>query len=223
MLGTGSIEKYLKNNDLYDTQLVDLAFSHKSAGKSHYEKLEFLGDSVLGLVISEYLYSETDGHDVGTLSKTKGYLVSKEVLYIIGRQNSLIKHMKHGSTLKVKEFKNNKKIVSDVVESLIGAVYLIKGYAETKQFILEMYGSILKNVNSKKNFGDYKSELQIRVLDKHPNVLPQYAVTKTEGEEHSKTFYVEVSVSGLICGKGKGKTIKEAEQQAAKSAIPKIK
>lgn len=223
IFGPGPIERYLKKNGLLETEEVKLALSHKSAGKSHYENLEFLGDAVLGLVISNYLYRNSKDTDVGTLSRTKGYLVSKEVLYRIGSKNELARHMKHGTTLKVKEVKNNKKIISDVVESLTGAVYILKGYAEAEKFILDIYGGILKETRSKKHFGDFKSELQIRVLDRHSNVLPVYSVVKTEGQEHSKVFHVEVSVNGAPAGKGKGKTIKEAEQQAAKIALAKFK
>jgi len=218
----GYIERYLRRAKLLKKKEVIEALTHKSAEGKHYERLEFLGDSVIGLVVSEYLYNEFPELDVGTISKIKGYLVSKEVLYKIGKENNVLKRLIAGSALRKKDLKSNKKIISDVIESIIGSIYLIKGYKEAKKIIIEMYNKELKIIKFKKNFGDYKSDLQVKLLAMY-NILPEYNVTRTEGKEHKKIFYVDVVLNGGIIGKGRGKTIKEAEQMAAKQAVKKIK
>jgi ribonuclease-3 len=126
-----------------------------------------------------------------------------------------------GSALKLKDVENNKKIISDVVESIIGAIYLLKGFAEARKFVLRIFEPDLEDVKSRKDFGDYKSELQIKVLGE-TGVLPEYRVSRTEGKEHNKMFYVDVILNAGIAGSGRGKTIKEAEQMAAQQAIENL-
>lgn len=216
-------EVFLKKYRMENNPLIKEALTHKSASPSgHYEKLEFLGDSVLGLVISTELYGRSKGSHVGDLSRIKSYLVSKEVLYSIGKKNGIIKKAVLGRGLDRDEAGRNKKIVSDVVESVMGAVYLLKGYETVRQFILGIYSEELKKAWKKRALGDYKSELQIAVQGKGFQ-LPEYKMTKTTGAEHKKTFHTGVYINGKICGAGKGKTIKEAEQKAAKLALKKIK
>ncbi|HRU38902.1 MAG TPA: ribonuclease III [Candidatus Goldiibacteriota bacterium] len=215
------IENYLKKSGIMDSDSVKEALTHKSADSRHYEKLEFLGDSVLGLVVSEYLYKSILDADVGELARIKGYLVSRDALFNIGKKNNASKLLKSGSTLKPGEIKNNKKIMSDIVESVIGAIYLTEGFESARNFILEIYKDEFRLVSKKKDFGDYKSGLQMKTLAMH-NILPEYRVVKTEGKEHRKIFHVEVMLKGLVIGKGRGMTIKEAEQMAAKKGLEKI-
>jgi len=107
------------------------------------------------------------------------------------------------------------------VESVIGAIYLTEGFESARNFILEIYKDEFRLVSKKKDFGDYKSGLQMKTLAMH-NILPEYRVVKTEGKEHRKIFHVEVMLKGLVIGKGRGMTIKEAEQMAAKKGLEKI-
>ncbi len=171
--------------------------------------------------MSEFLYREVKGTDVGDIAKLKGYLVSKEVLFKIGTLNGIAAKMHLGSALKLKDVENNKKIISDVVESIIGAIYLLKGFGEARKFVLAIFEPDFEDVKSRKDFGDYKSELQIKVLGE-TGVLPEYRVVRTEGKEHSKVFYVDVILKADLAGQGSGKTIKEAEQMAARQAIEKL-
>ncbi len=223
MAGKTFAERFLKKNGIDNNALVKEALTHKSASPSgHYEKLEFLGDAVLGLVISAALYERSKGPGVGDLSRIKSYLVSKEALYNIGRENGIIKKTELGRGFDRREAGRNKKIVSDVVESVTGAVYLLKGFETAREFVLGIYSKELKTAGKKRDLGDYKSELQIIVQGKSLP-LPEYKMTKTTGEEHKKVFHTAVYIKGKIYGAGKGKTIKEAEQEAAKRAVKKIK
>jgi len=218
------IEEYIKKNGLAQSPYIKEAFTHKSAGGRDYERLEFLGDSVLGLCVTDFLLANHGGKEVGEFSKLKSYLVSKDVLFRIGEKNEIIKRIVTGGTLTRKDIKGNKKIISDVVESFIGAVYLAHGFERTKEFVNKLYKNEFSRLRSRKDFGDYKSELQMKALSVSGR-LPEYRVVRSEGAEHAKTFHVEVKYNGNILGKGKGKTIKEAEQLAAKKALksPKLK
>ncbi|MCX7697978.1 MAG: ribonuclease III [Candidatus Goldbacteria bacterium] len=215
------IEEYLKKNLIYDSSEVKRALTHSSYDINNYEKLEFLGDAVLGLVINEFIYEKMKEMKVGELAKIKSYLVSREVLFRIGTKYNIIKLLKTGQALKKKEIKKNKKIISDVMEAIVGAVYIKLGLQKVKEFIFEIYKDELKNLNKKKDFDDYKSKLQIKFLENY-GVLPEYSLIKTEGEEHKKIFYVNVKMNNKVMGKGKGMTIKEAEQMAAKDCLKKL-
>ncbi|MCX8092766.1 MAG: ribonuclease III [Candidatus Goldbacteria bacterium] len=220
-MGKKYIEEYLKKNLIYDSNEVQRALTHSSYDIQNYEQLEFLGDAVLGLVINEFLYERMKETKVGELAKIKSYLVSREVLFRIGTKYNIINLLKTGQALKRKEIKNNKKIISDVMEAIVGAVYIKLGLQEVKNFILEIYKYELKNLKKKKDFDDYKSKLQIKFLENY-GILPEYALIKTEGEEHKKIFYVNVKMNNKVMGKGKGMTIKEAEQMAAKDCLKKL-
>lgn len=217
-----SIENFLKEYNLLNSYEVQLAFSHKSLGEKNYEKLEFLGDAVLNLFIVNYLIKNNIEYEIGELAKIKSYLVSKEVLYKIGEKNSISNFIKYGPTLTKKEIVKNKRIVSDVVEAIIGAIYTNLGFNKTEKLIFELYKDELKSIKRKISFNDYKSELQ-NIANKNFKNLPEYRLIKTEGMEHKKIFFVDVFLDNKKYGSGKGKTIKEAEQEAAKVALKKIK
>ncbi len=212
------LENYLKKNKLFSTDEIRHALTHKSINMENYEKLEFLGDSILNLIISEFLYKNRPEFDVGELAKIKSYLVSKEVLFKLGRNNNVINYLKFSKALSKKEVGNNKKIISDAVESLLGALYMTKGFDTTREIILNIFEKELKLVKEKGYSGDYKSELQMKTLGAFSQ-LPEYSVVKTEGEEHRKIFYVNVSLKGKVIGHGKGKSIKDAEKIAAGEAL----
>ncbi|MBP7792259.1 MAG: ribonuclease III [Candidatus Goldbacteria bacterium] len=216
------IENYLKKNLIFDSDEVQQALTHSSYDVKNYEQMEFLGDAVLGLVIGEFLYEKMKDVKVGEIAKMKSYLVSRDVLFRIGTKCGVINLIKTGQALQKREIKNNKKIICDVMEAIIGAVYIKTGLEKVKKFILDIYKDELKNSKTRKNFNDYKSNLQIKSLD-ICGVLPEYLVLKTEGQEHRRTFYVQVTVNKNFEGRGKGKTIKEAEQMAAKDCLKKIK
>lgn len=216
------IEKFLKENNLSEKKEIQIAFSHISADeKNNYEKFEFIGDAVLNLCIINYIFRNLQETDIGELSRIKSYLVSKEILFRIGNENGIYRYIKYGKALTKGEIKNNKRIISDVVEALIGAIYTVVDYNKTEKFILDLYNSYLKNIKDN-DFLDFKSKLQMIVNKNFINILPEYKVVKTKGKEHKKVFFVEVSINNKKYGQGKGYTIKEAEQKAAKVAIKNL-
>lgn len=222
ILISNKLENFLKENKLLDRPEIQTAFSHISLGDKNYEKFEFIGDAVLSLCIINYLFKNFPDYETGKLAMIKSYLVSKEILFKIGMENKIYKYIKYGNTLTINDIKKNKRIISDVVESLIGAIYIILGYIESEKFILSLYKKYLNDIKNKKDFEDYKSKLQIIVNRNFKNVLPEYKLVKTSGKEHRKIFFVEVYIKNKLYGSGKGNTIKEAEQCAAKIAIKNL-
>lgn len=220
------IEK-LVGSRLNNQELYFEALTHRSAitiipikRKISNERLEFLGDSVLNLVISEYVFSKYKGYDEGQLTKIRSRFVNKEIL--LSAANKL--HM--SKLLFINENAANaieagaKSILADSVEALIGAIYLDLGLEKAKEFITKYI--IKPNIRLEK-LGDenYKSQL-LEYVQANKLSNPKYQVTEEEGPQHDKIFTVQVSINGLVLGTGKGKTKKTAEQIAAKEALKKI-
>lgn len=187
----------------------------KNVPVSEYERMEFLGDSILGLVTAEYLYSKYTDKKEGFLSKLKSQVVSENYLSVKAKHIDLGKYIILGD----EEYKDRgyqkKSILSNMMESLICAVYLDGGYMPAKQFILTY---ILKDYKEELNSDvhiNYKSTLQEYCQSKYKQ-LPVYKVISTEGPDHKKVFSVTVFIQGKKIGTGGGFTKKTAEQEAAK-------
>ena len=182
------------------------------------ERLEFLGDSVLNLIIGEYLFSKFPDETEGFLTKVRAKMVNRNALSNVAEQLMLGELLVLSSTVPKSVAHNSKSMLSDALEALIGAVYLDKGLETCQQFIKK---NILEpSLKSGEHLVDenYKSQLlenaQASKLD-----IPVYQITSEEGPHHNKTFTAEVIIEGKVLGKGKGKSKKEAEQNAAKEAL----
>jgi len=200
-----------------DNELLKVALTHSSYATENnipsYERLEFLGDAVLQLIISDYFYLNTDLSE-GDMTKTRASYVCEEALYSYAKEINLIKDIKLGLGLAKEE---NSTIAADVFEAVIAAIYLSAGYDNAKNFVLDVFLPFFeKNIIFVK---DYKSTLQ-ELVQTHQKTV-SYELTKETGPAHNKTFAVKVMVEGAIYGEGVGKTKKEAEQRAAEAAINK--
>lgn len=211
-----------------DRQLLGEALTHKSfqheytGGQSaHNERLEFLGDSVLGLVIAEALYQEDNHLDEADMSKMKSYLVNKSVLHQIAAGLLLGNYVRLGRGEESTGGRQKHSILADTLEALFGAVFLDSGYESAKKLILQLYSKKISDVIQKKEGYDFKSELQ-ECIQAAFGTLPEYRIVKQEGEEHRKVFTSEVYIKGVMFGTGKGKSKKEAQMLAAKEALEKM-
>ena len=197
--------------------LLKTALNHKSSSDKtceHNEKLEFLGDAVLGLAVSDLLMSTYPEKDEGLLTKTRSGLVSGPTLTEIGRQIGIPQCLKTGH----KSDTENPRLIAEALEAFLGAVYLDGGFAAAKKVIQQLFEEKIH----KKDFAvDYKSLLQ-EWCQKNHKTPPIYRLTKTEGPEHGKIFYMEVVLKDKPLGSGSNNRKKEAEQLAAKDALLKM-
>lgn len=201
-----------ENNELLKKALTHSSYINEKGGES-YERLEFLGDAILQMVITQYLYENTKSSE-GDMSKIRAIYVCEPALYEYSKKLNIVNDIKVGQGL---HNKPNETIVADVFESIVAAIYLTNGYNKVKDFILTM---IVPYIEKGIVFSsDYKSRLQEMVQTEKNSVT--YNVIKEIGPSHNKTYKVEVLVNNIVYGLGIGKSKKEAEQQAAKDAINK--
>lgn len=216
---------YLFNNrQLLIDALTHKSFYHENPDKasSHNERLEFLGDSVLGLVIVEYLFNYNAEFTESLMSKIKSYLVRGSLLADIASEISFGWYLRLGKGEEDTGGRRKRSILADTLEAVFGAVYLDGGYKAAREVILKLFKVRIISVISSGKYHDYKTELQEKSQTIF-GVLPEYRVVCQEGDEHRKTFTVEVFVKGEKLGRGKGKNKKEAQTIAAKEAIEKLK
>ena len=204
-------------------KLYDIAFSHSSYANEHekrldYERLEFLGDAVLELVSSEYLYKNTTLGE-GKMTKLRASYVCENALYEYSKNLGLSEYIKvgHGEELTGGRFK--KVILADIFESLMGAIYLDLGFNVVKKVILNVIVPYIEDPKVK-FFNDYKSLLQEYVQTKQKSV--EYIIIDEKGPPHNKTFTTVAKIDDIIYGTGIAGSKKEAEQEAAKNAMEKF-
>lgn len=184
----------------------------------HYERLEFLGDAVLELTSSEFLYLKHPELPEGKLSKMRASMVCEPYLAFCAKSVGLEQYILLGKGEEATGGRQRESIISDVFEAIIGAIYLDGGIEEAKAYI---YRLLLDHINEKKLFADAKSELQEMMQGKLKREF-SYELLKVEGPEHCQVFTVQVISQGEILGEGQGKNKKLAEQQAAQAALERL-
>ena len=205
-----------------DRRLYETAFSHSSYVNEHkrkedYERLEFLGDAVVDLVVADYLYSNLTV-DEGNMTKFRASYVCENALYTYSTDLGLTEYMKLGHGEQNEEKRYTKAIVADIFEALLGAIYVDLGYATARRVALSIIVPYIEKHET--FFSDYKSALQEAVQSHRKSV--EYILLNEEGPAHDKTFTFEVRVDGIKFGEGTAKSKKEAEQVAAKAALDKL-
>ncbi|MEC9489241.1 MAG: ribonuclease III [Halanaerobium sp.] len=211
-----------------DRSLLEKALRHKSyimeqpeQGLEDNERLEFLGDSVLDLVISEYIYKAYQDHTEGDLAKIRAVVVSAPVLAGIAKTIALGSYIFLGRGEEISGGRKRENLLADTFEALIGAIYLDQGLEQARQFILGNLEDEVQAVEAGEHIHDFKTMLQ-EITQKKYNTLPHYEVVKEEGPEHNKRFLVQVALEDKPLGQGQGTSKKEAEQRAAKEAVQEL-
>jgi ribonuclease-3 len=200
--------------------LLNLAFAHRSYANEipddseNNEKLEFLGDSVLGLIISEYLFINLEDKNEGDLAKIKSFVVSEDILAYVAKKIRVDNYILIGKGEEYSGGRSKKALLADAMEAIFGAYYLDSGYAAVRELVLKLLLPEIDKVVEDRHKKDYKSLLQ-ELVQKKFKAYPRYNVIKKTGPDHDKTFVIEVSINNISYGKGMGKNKKEAEQQAA--------
>lgn len=208
---------------------LDEALTHKSyvneqkdRGSQDNERLEFLGDAVLSLIISEHLVAALPDASEGELSKLKARLVSEVSLAKAARSLGLgpLLRLGRGEELNLGRDKNS--LLANAFEAVLAAIYLDGGLDAARAFALRACAGELEQIgNDAETQGDYKTQLQ-EWCQKRYETLPQYVMVRESGPDHQKLFEVQVTIQGDIAGEGAGRTKKEAEQVAAKQAVGRL-
>ncbi|NLY52471.1 MAG: ribonuclease III [Firmicutes bacterium] len=208
-------------------RLLHQALIHKSYANEqglsgyHNERLEFLGDAVLELVISEHIYRCFPSAPEGELARLRSVVVSEHTLAKKARNLKLGDYLLVSRGEAQAGGRNLDSLLSDALEAVIGAMYLELDYQTCRDFILRLLGEDVENIWQNRDFIDPKSALQEKV-QQYSSDVPVYDVYHEQGPDHDKTFHVAVKWRGRVLGRGQGKTKKDAEQDAARSALKSL-
>ncbi|HIB54837.1 MAG TPA: ribonuclease III [Nitrospirales bacterium] len=197
------------------------SLNEKRGSRSHNERLEFLGDAVLDLMISEYLMSRFREADEGSLSQMKARLVSKDILSKLSKHLALGTYLILGRGEELNDGRQKPSLLADTLEALIAAVYLDGGLSPARRLVLNIYREEFSPLSSNGHEVDDKSQLQ-ELCQRRYGLLPIYQLRHTSGPDHHRTFEVEVHLKDERYGTGAGRTKKKAEQQAAKQALARL-
>ena len=211
------------NKEIIREALTHRSFYHENPDKTdaYNERLEFLGDSVLGFVVVEYLFLHDSKLAESVMAKAKSYLVKEAILSEIAGTLFLGKYLRLGKGEEATGGRMKKSLLADTIEAVLGAVYLDGGYGRARELILRLFKERIDTILGSGKFHDFKTELQERTQFLF-NTFPEYRTTKQEGEEHKKIFTVEVYIGGEKFGTGVAKSKKEAETLAAQEALDKL-
>lgn len=202
-----------------DEELLRLALTHRSKSAKNYERLEFLGDSILGFVIAEWLFNEFDELSEGKLSRMRSSLVRRETLASVARTLQIGDALILGEgELKSGGFDRD-SILADAVESIIGAIYLDAGFLAAEKFIHTHFKSLMHQTTELKSLKDPKSRLQ-ELMQKMGYRLPSYQIIDTQGQHHNQLFTVECRLDELpYTAKATAKSRRQAEQMTAEEIL----
>jgi ribonuclease-3 len=209
-----------KNKELLESALMHSSFTNEKRLPKYKcnERLEYLGDAVLELVSSEFLFHSNETMPEGELTKLRASMVCEPSLALCARSIHLGDYLLLGKGEEATGGRDRDSVTSDALEALIGAIYLDGGFASAKEFILRF---VLNDLENKKLFFDSKTILQ-EIVQGHFTEALSYHLVKEEGPDHNKSFFVDAHIGETCYGSGKGRTKKAAEQEAAYNAILKL-
>lgn len=219
----GRLGYSFKNKKLLLKALTHSSYKNENPHESEEdnERLEFLGDSVLGLAVAEALYKAQPELDESLMAKYKAYLVSRMSLSTIAKEIGLGGFLRLGrGELKTGGYEKE-GILADAFEAVIGAIFLDSSYENARDTVYRLMGPVIEECIKEGYIYDYKSNLQELTQQKF-NSLPEYIVVSEEGKDHDKVFTVEVIINGQTLGIGRGHSKKEAQMEAAREALKKL-
>ena len=211
------------NYEFNDSLLLDRALTHRSSSSINNERLEYLGDAVLGFVIADILFSERNSANEGELSRLRSALVNKNILALIAKKIHIEDHLNLGAGEKKSGGFRRASILADTLEAIFGAIYLDGGFDSIKTVIKNVFSEIILDLPDANELKDPKTRLQEFLLGKN-NELPVYKTKKIEGKEHKKIFHVVCNIETLnMFAEGSGSSRRDAEQEAAAEILLKIR
>ena len=211
-----------------DITLLEQALVHRSylnenpgLASTSNERLEYLGDAILGLVVADKLYQDYPDFDEGEMTRLRSALVRRETLARMAESISLGDYLYLGKGEDTSGGRQKPVNLTCALEAVIAAVYLDQGLSVTVDFVLKLLDTELREILKQRKVADYKSELQ-EIIQSVKQQTPSYHVTGATGPDHSKTFTVEVKLGDTVLGSGSGKSKKAAEAEAAKAALENL-
>ncbi|MGZ4120358.1 MAG: ribonuclease III [Actinomycetota bacterium] len=211
----------LRDRDLWEQSLTHRSFAYERGGLPTNERLEFLGDAVLGVVVTDQLYEEFPNQPEGDLAKMRAALVNMTVLADVGREIGLGEAVKLGRGEEMTGGRDKSSILADTLEAVFGAVYLDRGIRKARRVILDLFIPRIRGQVEGGVVHDYKTTLQ-ELAAAQLSTLPEYSLSES-GPDHAKRFKAVVSLSGVSYGSGAGRSKKEAEQAAARVAVERLR
>ena len=216
-----ALEKRLGHR-FVDPRLLEQALTHRSRGAENYERLEFLGDGVLGCAVADELYARFPQLSEGKLTRLRASLVREEALVEVAKTLGIGEHLRLGEGELAAAPEARPSILADAVEAVLGAVFLDGGYEAARKAVLVAFGPLIERLDPDRPAKDAKTRLQ-EILQARHRRLPQYRVVAVQGEAHKQSFEVECYVSELdLRVTGTGTSRQRAEQQAAKAMLEKF-
>lgn len=213
----------IKFNDEYllRVALTHSSFAYEIGSPDFNEKLEFLGDSVLGIIVTEYIFHAFPEFQEGGLAKLRANLVRAETLAEVARELRLGDFVLIGRGAEQSGGRGNESILADCMEAIIGAIYIDQGFDVTRDFIIGLFRDKISVEAKAKELGDPKTTLQELTMERW-STLPDYKIVSQAGPAHRPMFSAAVEIRGQVFGRGAGTSKKRAEQLAAKEALKEI-
>lgn len=213
------------NSDLLKEALTHKSFANEKNHGRDNERLEFLGDAVLQLAVTDILMERFPDDTEGDLSKKRAYLVGESYLAPIAKSLKIQEFLYLGKGEKNTGGQNKPRLLASALEAIIGAIYMDSDLNQSKKFIKDIFNKQLESTSCENcqpmNSQDFKTQLQEKVWQIY-QCIPQYKLTQSEGPDHNPTFYMSVSIDGKVIANGFGKNKKEAQQMAAQKALTQI-
>ena len=205
-----------------DERLVARALTHRSFGAEHNERLEFLGDAVLSLAVSDLLYERFAGSDEGDLTRVRAHLVREDSLHRVALALGLPEVLRLSEGEARGGGAQRPSMLADAVEALIGAAFLDGGFAAAREVVRRLFGELILSTETDNWRKDAKTELQEWLQARRLSV-PAYRIAATRGEKHAQTFEVECAVAALgLAERGEGRSRRAAEQEAARRLLEQL-
>jgi ribonuclease-3 len=215
------LTRWVADDDLLQEALTHSSYAHEQQNPTPFnERLEFLGDAVLELVVSEYLYRRHPDWDEGQLTETRATLVREATLAEAARRSGLGGRLRLGRGEIVTGGRAKPSLLADALEALTAAAFLAGGLAAARGLVIEALGPALDNAAGRPHRTDYKAALTERLRRRGQE--PLYRVLSESGPDHDKRFVIAVFAGEVELGRGEGKTKKEAEQRAARAALDRV-
>lgn len=210
-----------RNKKLLETALTHTSYAYEKKKQSN-EKLEFLGDSILEFVSSEFIFHQYPNLKEGEMTKVRASVVCEKSLYEIAKMHNFSDFLYLGKSERISQKEVRPAIMADSVEAVIAAIFLDGGLEPAKEFIIKNLSEPIENATKHIGQKDYKTVLQ-EILQKNGNANIEYEIIDEKGPDHEKVFTAEVKLDNKVLAIGKGKSKKLAEMQAAQKALENLK